>query len=131
MNNTIKTLQEFSSEELFNELKNRKEDLEILDIKTKTFQGVCAKDLIFYYTIDSSWPPHSFFLCAPHLKKSNKNEFLYNVSNGYYILEEFVPSFLSESEEGIYECNKLEKECIDILNKCGIECQRNDEWFDY
>lgn len=127
----MKNLQEYSSEELFNEIKNRKEDLEILDIKTKTFQGVSAKDLIFYYTIDSDWEPYSFFKCAPHLKKSNQHEFLYNVSNGCFLLEEFVPSFLSESEEGIYESSKPEKECIEILNKCGIECRRDDDWFDY
>lgn len=95
--------------------------MEILEIKTKTFQGVSSKDLVFFYTIDVKWPPHNFFICAPHLKKSNQNEFLYNVSNGYYLLEEFIPSFLSESEEGIYESMKSEKECIDFLNKCGIE----------
>lgn len=126
-----KSLSHYSSEELFNELRNRKEDLEFLDIRTKTSYGITVKDLVFLYTVDKKWPPKEFLLFAPHLKKTHQLEFLYNHVNGIELLRDFVPSFLQETEEGIYDTSLMETLCIDLLKKCGIECQRNDEWFDY
>lgn len=119
----MKTLQEYTSQELYNELKRREENIELLEISSLNYNGITIKDVVVKYGNDG----YNCFLYAPHMKKDNGSlDFLYNE---YELNKAIMPSCFYEMEEGIYESQESLEKSLDILKKCGIVCQRDDTFF--
>ena len=119
----MKTLQEYTSQELYSELKNREETLEHLEINSLSYDGVSIKDVVIKYGNDG----YNCFLYAPHIKKSdNSLEFIYYHDE---LKVKIMPSCFYEEEEGIYASQESVEKSVEILKKCGISYHRDDSFF--
>jgi len=119
----MKTLQEYTPQELYNELKRRGETIEYLEKICLDFNGTKIEDVVVKYGNDG-W---NVFHYAPHIKKSNNSlEFIYYDDE---LKGKIMPSCFYESEEGIYESSIDLEKSLDILNKCGISYYRDDSFF--
>ena len=119
----MKILQEYSSQELFDELKRRNENFEILEIKNLDFKGVSIKDVVIKYGNDG----YNCFLYAPHIKKSdNSLEFIYYDNE---LKTKIMPSYFNEDLEGIYSSQESVEKSLEIIKKCGMSYHRDDSFF--
>lgn len=120
----MKALIEYSSQELFDELKRRNVSFETLEINSLNFKGHTIKDVVIKYGNDG-W---NIFYYAPFIKKQNGSlEFIYYDDE---LKGKIMPSCFYETQEGIYESSLDLEKSLDILNKCGISTYRDDSFFE-
>jgi hypothetical protein len=118
----MKTLQEYTSQELYNELKRREETIEYLEKNCLDFNGTKIEDVVVKYGNDGYC-----FLYAPHIKKGNGSlEFLYK---DYVLHRKIMPSCFYDEQRGIYSSQVSLEKSLDILKKCGISYHRDDAFF--
>ena len=119
----MKTLQEYTSQELYNELNRRNEDIHVLEINCLNHNGITIKDVVVKYGNDG----YNCFLYAPHIKKDNGSlEFIYYE---YELTRKIMPGCFCEEMEGIFSSTEPLEKSLDILKKCGISCKRDDNFF--
>ena len=119
----MKTLAEYTSQELYNELKRRSDNLEFLEINGLNHNGITIKDVVVKYGNDS----YNCFSYAPHIKNDDGSlEFIYYE---YELARQIMPSCFCEQQEGIYESTENLEKSLDILKKFGIEYWRDDDFF--
>lgn len=120
----MKTLQEYTSQELYNELNRRNEDFHVLEINCLNYNGITIKDVVVKYGNDG----YNCFLYAPHIKKGNGSlEFIYYE---YELTRKIMPDCFCEEMEGIFSSTEPLGKSLDILKNCGISYIRDDTFFE-
>lgn len=118
----MKTLQEYTSLELYNELQRRKENLEYLKISTNR-KKIDNKEFVIVYGTNL----FGVTKYATHLEDEEGTiEFYYN----YRSTKGLLPNCFYESEKGIFLSIYVLNKSLDILKKCNISHYRDDTFFE-
>lgn len=118
----MKTLQEYTSLELYNELQRREENLEYLEISTNS-KKIDNKEFVIVYGTNLFGETKY----ATHLEDEEGTiEFYYN----YESAKGLLPSCFYDTEEGIFQSTYDLNKSLDILKKCNISHYRDDTFFE-